>query len=122
MNNSNPDTKKPQLRGFVANSLTFGVAAVNVCIVRYKSDINTCLSSCARTRKYCVRQIFAVANFLNNLLQRKPCKAGLNSKGRSGMGRANSYKLPTITRIAMLWAYWTKLGSERQDTKPLNCG
>lgn len=43
-------TKKPQLRGFFANSLTFGISAVKLCIVRYRSDI-TLNKSPAQDRK-----------------------------------------------------------------------
>ena len=56
------------------------------------------------------------------LLQREPCKAALNSKSESGMGKANSYKSLTTTKIAMLWAYWDVQYPKGKIPNLLNCG
>ena len=80
-------------------------------IIKHLSTVHMCMYVSIRGCAMCFK-----------LLQREPCKAALNSKDESGMGRANFYKSLTINRIAMLWAIWAFRTPKGKIPKPVLTG
>ncbi len=82
-------TKKPQLRGFFANSLMFGVSAVKMCISRTQVNYITTFLSCVKIK---IVGLFRAINKNSRLAKLPPPTAD----SILGCERINNVIIPTF--------------------------